>query len=75
MLKVQKTWPMMNATQKVSHSNSKVLKSRDGIINYKNQRNLVVKLNEKLKFDYFNKYDPNKQAKPFSVNCKPNFSN
>ena len=49
-------------------------KSHDNIINYKNQRNLVVKLNKKSKFKYFNKYDPNKQAKPFWVNCKLYFS-
>ena len=35
----------------------------------------VVKLKKKSKFEYFNKYDPNKQAKPFWVNCKPYFSN
>ena len=50
-------------------------KSRDGIFNYKKQRNLVVKLNKKSKFEYFNKYDPNKQGKPFLVNWKPYFSN
>ena len=47
----------------------------DDIINYKKQRNLVVKLKNKSKFEYFNKHDPNKQAKPFWVNCKPYFSN
>ena len=46
-------------------------KSRDDIINYKKQRNLVVKLNKKLQIEFFNKYDPNKQEKPFWVNCKP----
>ena len=40
-------------------------KSRDDIISYKKQRNLVVKWNKKSEFEYFNKYDPNKQAKPF----------
>ena len=50
-------------------------KSCNGIINYKKQRNLVVKLNNKSKFEHFNKYDPKKQAKPFWVNCKPYFSN
>ena len=40
-------------------------KSHDDIISYKTQRNLVVKLNNKLKFKNFNKHDPNKQAKPF----------
>ena len=38
-------------------------KSRDDIINYKKQRNEVVKLNKKLKFEYF------------GVNCKLYFSN
>ena len=50
-------------------------KSRNDIINYKKQRNLVVKLNNISKFEYFNKYDPNKQAKHFWVNCKPYFWN
>ena len=50
-------------------------KSRDEIINYKKRRNLVVKLNKNSKFQYFNKYDPNKPVKPFCVNCKPYFSN
>ena len=48
-------------------------KSRNDIINYKKQRNLVVKLNNISKFEYFNIYDPNKQAKHFWVNCKPYF--
>ena len=50
-------------------------KSCYNIINYKEQRNLVVKLNKKSKFEYFNKYDPNKQAKTFWVTCRPYFSN
>ena len=50
-------------------------KSQSDILNYKKQRNLVVKFNKKSKFEYFNKYDPNKQAKPFWVNCKSYFSN
>ena len=29
----------------------------------------------KSKSEYFNKYGPNKHAKPFWVNCKPYFSN
>ena len=45
-------------------------KSCNDIINYKKQ---TVKLNKKSKFEYFNKYDPNRQAKPFWVNCKPYF--
>ena len=50
-------------------------KSCYNVINYKEQRNLVVKLNKKSKFEYFNKYDPNKQAKTFWVTCRPYFSN
>ena len=38
-------------------------KSRGG--DYKKQRNLVVTLNKKSKFEYFSKYDPNKQVKLF----------
>ena len=33
----------------------------------------MVKLKKKSKLEYFYKYDPNKQAKPFWVNCKPYF--
>ena len=47
-------------------------KSCNDIISYKKQ---TVKLNKKSKFEYFNKYDPNRQAKPFWVNCKAYFSN
>ena len=39
------------------------------------QRRLVVKLSKNAKFKYLNKYDPNKQAKPFWGSCKPYFSN
>ena len=46
-----------------------------GIINYKSQRNLEVKSNKESKFESFNIYDPNKEAKLFWVNCKPYFSN
>ena len=35
----------------------------------------MVKLNKKSKSKYFNKYDPNKRAKPFWVNYKPYFLN
>ena len=48
-------------------------RSHDSIISYKKQRYLVVKFN-KSKFEYFIKYDLNKQAKPFWKNCKPYFS-
>ena len=33
-------------------------KSRNDIFNYQEHRNVVVKLNKKSKFEYFNKNDP-----------------
>ena len=50
-------------------------KCRDDIINYKKQRSIVVKFIKKLKFKYFSKYDPYKQAKPFWVNRRQYFAN
>ena len=44
-------------------------------LNCNKQRKVVVELNKKSKFEYFNKYDQNKQTKPFWVNYKPYFSN
>ena len=44
------------------------------IDNYKKHRNYVVHLNKSAKFEYFSRYDC-KDGKPFSVNCKPYFSN
>ena len=40
-------------------------------LNCNKQRKVVVELNKKSKFEYFNKYDQNKQTKPFWVNCNP----
>ena len=54
---IMKRWITENKTNKY--------KCRDDIINYKKQRSLVVKLIKKSKFEYFRKYDPYKQAKPF----------
>ena len=50
-------------------------KCRDVIINYKKQKSIVIKFIKKLKFEYFSKYYPYKQAKPFWVKCKQYFAN
>ena len=43
-------------------------------MNYKKQTNPEVKLGKKQKFEYFNKFNPNKQAKIFWGNRMPYFS-
>ena len=52
---------IMNSSRLRNKANK--TKSRGG--DYKKQRNLVVTLNKKSKFEYFSKYDPNKQVKLF----------
>ena len=42
---------------------------------YKKQRNYVVALNQKSKYNYFNNLDVSKGVKPFWKTCKPYFSN
>ena len=49
-------------------------KNFDDIKNYKIQRNYVVNLNKKTKFEYFNRYN-SKNGKHFWVSCKLYFSN
>ena len=41
---------------------------------YKKQRNCVVALNQKSKYNYFNNLDVSKRVKPFWKTCKPYFS-
>ena len=50
-------------------------KNPSDIKNYKKQRDYVVQLNEKAKLEYFNNFDSSQGSKPFSVKCKPYFSN
>ena len=50
-------------------------KQQEDIINYKKQRNLVVKLNRESKLQYFGDIDTSKNSKPFWNKCKPYFSN
>ena len=45
------------------------------IFNYKRQRNLVVKINNKCKREYFDKLNVKTTTKPFWKTCKPYFSN
>ena len=42
---------------------------------YKKQRNYVVALNQKSKYNYLNNLDVSKGVKPFRKTCKPYFSN
>ena len=46
-----------------------------GILNYKKQRNYVVKLNNQSKKDHFDRLNPKKDSKPFWKSCKPYISN
>ena len=50
-------------------------KSDVDIAAYKKQRNYVVALNQKSKYNYFNNLDVSKGVKPFWKTCKPYFSN
>ena len=45
------------------------------IFNYKKQRNLVAKINNKCKREYFDKWKVKTTNKPFWKTCKPCFSN
>ena len=42
---------------------------------YKEQRNLVVRLNKDTKYSYFSNLDIRKESKPFWNVCKPYFTN
>ena len=51
------------------------IKSDVDISDYKKQRNYVVVLNQKSKYNYFSNLDVSKEVKPFWKTCKPYFSN
>ena len=45
------------------------------ILNHKKQRNLVVKINNECKTEYFDKLNVKTATKPLWKTCKPYFSN
>ena len=59
---------------KVENKASKT-KSDVYIAAYKNQRNYVVALNQKSKYNYFNTLNVSKCVKPFWKTSKPYYSN
>ena len=50
-------------------------KQLEDITKYKEQRNLVDKLNRESKTQYFDNIQTSKNSKPFWDKCKPYFSN
>ena len=62
---------------KRSRLKNKAGKSRKAvdIFNYKKQRNLVFKISNGCKREYFNKLNVKTATKPFWKTCKPYFSN
>ena len=65
------------AIMKRSQLKNKANKTRNAtdILNYKKQRNYVVKLYNQCKKDHFDRLNPVKDSKPFWKSCKPYFSN
>ena len=53
---------------------NKTSKAAD-ILNYKKQRNLVVKINNECKRKHFDKLNFKTATKPFCKTCKPYFQN
>ena len=68
---------LRKAIMKRSQLKNKANKTRNAtdILNYKKQRNYVVKLNNQCKKDYFDRLNPVKDSKPFWKSCKLYFSN
>ena len=62
------------STSKLKNKVNKT-KSDVDIAAYKKQRNYVVALNQKSKYNYFNNLDVSKGVQPFWKTCKPHFSN
>ena len=60
-----------------SKSKNRANRSKDtrDIKMYKQQRNLLVRLNKDSKFSYFSNLDIRKESKPFWNACKPYFTN
>ena len=59
---------------KLKNRANRIKDTRD-IRMYKQQRNLVVRLNKDSKFSYFSNLDIRKESKPFGNACKPYFTN
>ena len=68
---------LRSAIIKRSRLKNKANKTRKAvdICNYKKQRNLVIKLNNECKREYFGKLNVKTTTKPFWKTCKPYFSN
>ena len=68
---------LRSAIMKRSRLKNKANKTRKAvdIFNYKKQRNLVVKINNECKREYFDKLNVKTTTKPFWKTCKPYFSN
>ena len=68
---------LRSTIMKRSRLKNKANKTRKAvdIFNYKKQRNLVVKLNNECKREYFDKLNVTTATKPFWKTCKPYFSN
>ena len=74
--------PNMNKTLRKAIMMRSKLKNRENkskdtrdIKMYKQQRNLVVRLNKDSKYSYFSNLDISKESKPFWNACKPYFTN
>ena len=50
-------------------------KSKNDVIEYKKQHNLVLKLKKRCKKGFFDKLETKNNSKPFWSTSKPNFSN
>ena len=68
---------LRSAIMKRSRLKNKANKTRKAvdIFNYKKQCNLVVKINNECKREYFHKLNVKTATKPFWKTCKPYFSN
>ena len=68
---------LRSAIMKRSRLKNKANKTRKAvdIFNYKKQLNLVIKLNNECKREYFGKLNVKTTTKPFWKTCKPYFSN
>ena len=64
---------LRSAIMKRSRLKNKANKTRKAvdIFNYKKQRNLVVKINNECKREYFDKLNVKTTTKPFWKTCKP----
>ena len=68
-----KNWEKQMLRSRLKNQTNKTKIDVD-IAAYKKQRNYVVALNQKSKWNYFNNLDVSKGVKPFWKTCKPYFS-